>query len=410
MQVEQIDIGQLKPNPHNPRLNDPAVDAVARSIQTYGFNCPIVTDGELNIAAGHTRLKAAIKLGLTTVPVIRVPGLVGSKLVGFSIADNQTATLAQWDDPLLAQIIGQLNLESDFDLSTLGFPDKELTAILDSLKEDTTSQKPLIQIEENAELDEIYEVLAPNKEEKTILTGKKFIVEYSGGKDSTAALLWCLKFFPEAEIELVFIDMGADWPGYILYIERMADALKLPLVIVRSKRNIIDEFWRRQEWPSPFHPYCHDLLHDALDSSMLQHDSTEIIIVRGGRLSEATPHNIPNQTRFLKVSRKQMKDYIYFQPLYFAHKDVGQALMAKSSVPMWEGYDEGLQRTACRICPGQRIQTYAVIREKYPTVWAELMEFEGRYGPGCWSTDSDGERCSLYDMAERGDKKSIKGT
>jgi DNA modification methylase len=136
MQVEQIDIGQLKPNPHNPRLNDPAVDAVARSIQTYGFNCPIVTDGELNIAAGHTRLKAAIKLGLTTVPVIRVPGLVGSKLVGFSIADNQTATLAQWDDPLLAQIIGQLNLESDFDLSSLGFPDKEITTILDSLKED----------------------------------------------------------------------------------------------------------------------------------------------------------------------------------------------------------------------------------------------------------------------------------
>jgi DNA modification methylase len=136
VQVEQIEITALRPNPENPRLNDPAVDAVARSIQAYGFNCPIVTDANLNIAAGHTRLLAARKLGLTAVPVIRVPGLVGSKLTGFSIADNQTATLATWDDPALAKIISQLNLEADFDLSTLGFPDKELTAILDSLKED----------------------------------------------------------------------------------------------------------------------------------------------------------------------------------------------------------------------------------------------------------------------------------
>ena len=88
--VEFVPIGRLRPNDRNPRLNDGAVDAVARSIQAYGFVNPIVTDGDLNIAAGHTRLKAARKLGLKTVPVIRVPGLVGSKFVGYTIADNQT--------------------------------------------------------------------------------------------------------------------------------------------------------------------------------------------------------------------------------------------------------------------------------------------------------------------------------
>ncbi len=129
--VEHIPIGELRPNPQNPRANDPAVDAVARSIQAYGFNNPIITDGELNIAAGHTRLKAAKKLGLTEVPVIRVPGLVGSKFTGFAIADNKTAEIADWDQELLNKIIAELNADGDFDLTSLGFDDMELTKILD---------------------------------------------------------------------------------------------------------------------------------------------------------------------------------------------------------------------------------------------------------------------------------------
>ncbi len=131
LQIEQVAIEKLRPNQQNPRVNDPAVDAVARSIQAYGFNNPIITDADLNIAAGHTRLKAAKKLGLSEVPVIRVPGLTGSKFSGFAIADNKTAEIAEWDKDLLAQIVSELNLDVDFDLSALGFDDKELTDILD---------------------------------------------------------------------------------------------------------------------------------------------------------------------------------------------------------------------------------------------------------------------------------------
>ena len=129
--MEQVPIDQLRPNDQNPRHNDDAVDAVARSIQAYGFNNPIVTDGDLRIAAGHTRLKAAKKLGLRSVPVIRVSGLVGSKLAGFAIADNRTAEIAEWDEELLNKLVSELNLDIDFDLGSLGFDDMELTKILD---------------------------------------------------------------------------------------------------------------------------------------------------------------------------------------------------------------------------------------------------------------------------------------
>ena len=129
--VEHIPIDKLKPNLKNPRVNDLAVDAVARSIQTYGFNNPIITDADLNIAAGHTRLKAAKKLGMNEVPVIRLPGLVGSKFTGFAIADNKTAEIAEWDPELLNKLVAELNTDVDFDLSSLGFDDMELTKILD---------------------------------------------------------------------------------------------------------------------------------------------------------------------------------------------------------------------------------------------------------------------------------------
>ena len=145
--VEQVPIEQLRPNEQNPRLNAAAVDAVARSIQEFGFNSPIITDADLNIAAGHTRLKAAKKLGMEKVPVIRVPGLVGSKFTGFCIADNRTGEISEWDEELLHKLVSELNLEVDFDLSSLGFDDVELTQILDLSyldEEDRVDEAPLL--------------------------------------------------------------------------------------------------------------------------------------------------------------------------------------------------------------------------------------------------------------------------
>jgi site-specific DNA-methyltransferase (adenine-specific) len=131
LKIETIPIGTIKQNARNPRRNAEAIEPVARSIQTYGFLSPLICDEDLNLAAGHTRLEAARRLGLTEVPVIRVPGLVGSKFTGFAIADNKTAEIAEWDKDLLAQIVSELNLDVDFDLGSLGFDDKELTEILD---------------------------------------------------------------------------------------------------------------------------------------------------------------------------------------------------------------------------------------------------------------------------------------
>src|SRR6516165_11928490 len=75
MQIEMRPIGSIRPYDNNPRLNDPAVDAVAASIKAFGFRQPIVVDEQGVIIVGHTRYKAALKLGLTEVPVHVAVGL-----------------------------------------------------------------------------------------------------------------------------------------------------------------------------------------------------------------------------------------------------------------------------------------------------------------------------------------------
>jgi site-specific DNA-methyltransferase (adenine-specific) len=128
MEIRQVLIDELKPWGKNPRVNDNAVDAVAKSIQTFGFNVPILCDQDMTIIAGHVRWKAAKKLGLTSVPAIQL-SLTRAQREAFAIADNRTAEIADWDYDVLGEILKDLP-EEGIDLNSLGFNEAELDAIL----------------------------------------------------------------------------------------------------------------------------------------------------------------------------------------------------------------------------------------------------------------------------------------
>src|SRR5699024_9563372 len=83
---------------NNPRNNDEAVDAVAESIQEFGFKIPIVISGDNVIVAGHTRIKAAKKLGMEEVPCIIADDLNDEQIRAFRLADNKSAEIATWDE------------------------------------------------------------------------------------------------------------------------------------------------------------------------------------------------------------------------------------------------------------------------------------------------------------------------
>jgi len=130
MLVELRPITDIRPYENNPRLNDDAVDAVAASLQEFGFRQPIVVDTEGVIIVGHTRYKAALKLGLEKVPVHVARGLTPAQVKAYRIADNRTADLAVWDYELLPIELSELK-GMEFDLSLLGFSEDDLAKLLD---------------------------------------------------------------------------------------------------------------------------------------------------------------------------------------------------------------------------------------------------------------------------------------
>lgn len=130
MKIELRPLAEIKPYEKNPRVNDQAVDAVARSIQEFGWRQPIVVDGDGVIVVGHTRWKAAKALGLAEVPVHVARDLTPEKAKAYRLADNQTATLAEWNLELLPIELVELQ-GMDIDLSLLGFKEDELAKLLD---------------------------------------------------------------------------------------------------------------------------------------------------------------------------------------------------------------------------------------------------------------------------------------
>lgn len=112
-----MNIELLVPYENNPRNNDKAVEAVAKSIKEFGFKVPIIIDKNNVIVAGHTRLKAAKKLGLKDVPVIVADDLTDDQIKAFRLADNKVGEIATWNDELLLEELKQI----DFDMTMFNF-------------------------------------------------------------------------------------------------------------------------------------------------------------------------------------------------------------------------------------------------------------------------------------------------
>jgi DNA modification methylase len=129
LSVELRDITSIKPYEKNPRLNDKAVDAVATSLKEFGFRQPIVVDTNSVIIAGHTRYKAALKLGLQKIPVHIATDLSPEQVKAYRIADNKTGEIAEWNLEILPIEISELQ-NSGYDLGLLSFSEKELTQLL----------------------------------------------------------------------------------------------------------------------------------------------------------------------------------------------------------------------------------------------------------------------------------------
>lgn len=141
MDIKNVRLDLLRPYDKNPRRNDRGVDAVAKSIEQFGFKVPIVIDADNVIVAGHTRYKAAQKLHLEFVPCIVADDLTPAQIKAFRLVDNKTAELATWDIEKLSEELNSLTSglaeEFSFDLPNQSETTGHVTELTPS-----TKQKP----------------------------------------------------------------------------------------------------------------------------------------------------------------------------------------------------------------------------------------------------------------------------
>ena len=134
--VESIEVEKLIPYAMNSRKHSSdQVSQIAASITEFGFNNPILVDKESGVIAGHGRLLAAQKLGMTNVPCVRLDHLSDAQKRAYVIADNQIALNAEWDDEKLKAEMDRL-VEDGFDIDLTGFGEDDLSAILGDEDED----------------------------------------------------------------------------------------------------------------------------------------------------------------------------------------------------------------------------------------------------------------------------------
>lgn len=132
MNVQEINIDKVIPYWHNPRNNDKTVERLMKSIREYGFNQPLVVNKDMVLIVGHARLKAARKLGLTTVPCVIVD-LTDEQAKKYRIADNKIQELTDWKEDDLFKELREIG--DQFELLDMGFDMGEIKDIVGAFDE-----------------------------------------------------------------------------------------------------------------------------------------------------------------------------------------------------------------------------------------------------------------------------------
>lgn len=114
MEIKNLNIKDIIPYENNPRKNDYAVDKVSKSIELFGFKVPLVIDKNNVVVCGHTRLKAAEKLNMDTLPCLIADDLTDEQINAYRLIDNKSAEFSHWDFDKLDE---ELKALSGFDFS-----------------------------------------------------------------------------------------------------------------------------------------------------------------------------------------------------------------------------------------------------------------------------------------------------
>lgn len=140
LQIVYKNVDDLIPYARNAKIHDENnINLIAGSIKSFGFNNPVLLDGENGIIAGHGRVLASKKLGIKQIPTIELQGLSDAEKRAYIIADNRLTEKSEWDKEILSLELQDLN-ELGIDLNSIGFDENDINKMIGTPESDTSEE------------------------------------------------------------------------------------------------------------------------------------------------------------------------------------------------------------------------------------------------------------------------------
>lgn len=378
-----IPISQLIPFSRNYNTHPVSqINKLKKSIKEFGWVKPISANLENEILAGHGMVLAAKDEGYTHVPVIFF-GLDHAHSRGYVVADNRLAQLAEPDENILKGLLGDLIELPDFDLESVGFELDDYSTLIEKIAAHDrkfkpgftpgTDQKPIFNSDEETVLDADDTALDIFKNRSTIC------VCFSGGKDSSFALMWAKKNFPDKRTVAIFSDTGVEFPGMVSHIHRVCKHIGAECKIVKPDIDVFEYWERRGRFFNMIFPECQSILiYKPINEYLLTFDPNDIVIIDGSRGDQV--RRMTTKTKTSGSCDKCMAAYSYYHPCYDVDYETEKKIVFGSGIPIWEGYEQGFKRSACWCCPGQYGEQAYALQQNYPGLANYIRRWEQKLG------------------------------
>lgn len=370
--VGEADIapGEIRPHPENWREH-PArqQEALARVISEVGWIQRVVVNRRTgNMLDGHCRVELALERHEPTVPVLYVDLSEEEERIILATFDPISA-LATENKARLKGVLDQIKTGREDLLQKLGLLRQGYRTGAGSVTAGVKDWK------DAESFFAMPEWLPPIWDQADSL-----IVQFSGGKDSTAAAVWAAHHKGDKKLVLAFVDPGVEFPGITAHIQECATFFGCDFDILRPKL----DWWSwiaREGWPSLlFRPCAIDYIHKPFAEFVKKHEEGRTIVFTGSRAQEAVRGSKKTERSELQSLGSKASKYQHFAPCFAAKKDTLEQVIAASGVPLWEGYSRGFVRTACWCCPGQCGKQAVALQKNYPGLANDIRRWEKRVG------------------------------
>ena len=377
--VKVFPVADLQAAPYNPRqISDAALAGLTRSLEQFGLVAPLIVNVRTKkprVVGGHQRLKALQARGDKEVLCVTVDvppaeeRLLNITLNNPEIQGAFTADVAQMLEDLRPKVKDQSLL---------------LELRLKELRErvQAEAEKDPFQFRPGETNLKAPKQSGPFWLKKTQIEKfgqyENFILDFSGGRDSTLALLWLATHFHDRNIYPVFSDPGVEFPGMGAHIAQVCAFFDIEPVFVKPKVDFWAWLLAEKQWPSLIFRKCQSvLIHSVTRDFRRQFDKKNTLLLDGSRATQAVRGSKKTKSSALT----SLPDYNAYHPCFDVTDEKAAELLEQSGVPLWEGYSRGFVRTACWCCPGQCGLQALALQENYPGLAEDMTRWEKRLGP-----------------------------